>query len=130
MEMDRDSAFAGRLEVVDTGRRRRWSVAEKVRIVEESYRGHLQVSRTARRYGISKTLLFRWRRAYREGSLGGGSASFVPAVVVPDGAAQPSGETAGRSGRMEIVALGGRRVIVDADVDAAALAQVIEVLEG
>ena len=49
MEMDRDSAFAGRLEVVDTGRRRRWSVAEKVRIVEESYRGHLQVSRTARR---------------------------------------------------------------------------------
>jgi len=37
----------------------------------------------------------------------------------------------GRSltGRMEIIVAKGRRIIVDADVDAAALARVIEVLE-
>ena len=48
-----DSAQVYRLEVVDTGRRRRWSFEEKLRIVEESHQGHRQVSATARRHGIS-----------------------------------------------------------------------------
>jgi len=60
-----------RLEVVDTGRRRRWSFEEKLRIVEESHQGHRQVSATARRHGISASLLFSWRRDFREGRLGG-----------------------------------------------------------
>ena len=35
MDMHKDSVQVCRLEVVDTGRRRRWSVEEKRRIVEE-----------------------------------------------------------------------------------------------
>jgi hypothetical protein len=48
-------------------------------------------------------------------------------MMVPDsdGARQP----ASTKGRMVIVVGNGRRVIVDADVDPAALARVIEVLE-
>ncbi|MBB4268224.1 hypothetical protein [Roseospira visakhapatnamensis] len=38
-----------RLEIVETGRRRQFSDAEKVRIVEESFVGSRQASATARR---------------------------------------------------------------------------------
>src|SRR5215813_5816556 len=60
-------AQVGRLEVVDTGRRRRWSEEEKLRIVAESFSGRRLVSSTARRHGISTSLLFTWRRTYRYG---------------------------------------------------------------
>ncbi len=40
------------MDVVDTGRRRRFSVAELIRIVEESLSGPNMVRSTARRYGV------------------------------------------------------------------------------
>lgn len=106
-----------RLEVVETGRRRRWSPDAKARIVEESLCGARQASATARRHGIAASLLFKWRKAYRAGELGdGGAATFMPAVVVPEGAvSSPPTPSPGRGrevagGRMEIVAASGRRV--------------------
>jgi transposase len=45
MDMDIDSGFVGRLGVVATGRRRRWSDAEKLRIVAESLAGSRQALR-------------------------------------------------------------------------------------
>ena len=62
-----DTRHISRLEIVDTGRRRRWSAAEKLRIVEESFSAPRLASATARRHGISNQLLFAWRKAYREG---------------------------------------------------------------
>src|SRR6478735_9089192 len=78
-----DSRIAGhhvsRLEIVETGRRRRWSASEKLRIVEESYSAPRQGSATARRHGISNQLLNLWRKAAREGRLGIGPVNgFVP----------------------------------------------------
>ncbi|WP_413876520.1 transposase [Albidovulum sp.] len=79
------------LSVVDEGRRREWTDAEKVRIVEESLRGFRQCAATARRYEISRALLTRWRRDFRSGQLVAGSrpqllavqvASDVPPVLV------------------------------------------------
>jgi transposase len=117
-----------RLEVVNTGRRRRWSEDEKLRIVEESFQGHRQVSATARRHDISPSLLFSWRKTFQEDCCRGDEViGFAPAMVVPDGEALP-GEAAG-GGRMEIVTTTGRRIIVGADVDARALARVLAVLE-
>ena len=57
--MDRltDTRQISRLEVVDSGRRRRWSDAAKLRIIEESLSGPRLVSATARRNGISNQLL-------------------------------------------------------------------------
>ena len=55
-----DPKFRSRIEVlsvVDKGRRRDWTDAEKVRIVEESLRGFRQCAATARRYEISRALL-------------------------------------------------------------------------
>jgi transposase len=108
MDMDRDGVFAGRLEVVETGRRRRWSEAEKARIVAESLAGHRQASATARRHGIPNSLLFRWRREYRQGRLcaGDSDGGFVPAMVIADAPTEaPVGSPA--AGRMEIVAAAG-----------------------
>jgi transposase-like protein len=78
-----DTRHISRLAIVDTGRRRRWSAAEKLRIVEESFSAPRLASATARRHGISSQLLFAWRKAYREGRLGD-IAGFVPAVIVPE----------------------------------------------
>ena len=63
MDSDKCSAQFEPLAVVDTGRRRRWTEDEKVRIVMESLRGPRQISATARRYGLSRLLLIRWRQA-------------------------------------------------------------------
>jgi transposase-like protein len=53
-----------RLEVVDTGRRRRWTEEEKLRIVTESLSGPRLGLLTARRYGIARSLLATWRRQF------------------------------------------------------------------
>ncbi|MEH3036050.1 MAG: transposase [Sphingomonas adhaesiva] len=125
MDIRTDSRQPHRLEIVDTGRRRRWSEAAKVRVVEESFLEPRTASATARRHGISNQLMFAWRKAYREGRLGGGSVSgFVPAVIV----AEPS-VTRPSDGRLEIVTANGRRILVDRDVDADALLRVVRALE-
>jgi transposase len=83
MTRHKDSAQVCRLEVVDTGRRCRWSFEEKLRIVEESHQGHRQVSATARRHGISSSLLSAWRRDFREGRLGDADVpGLLPAVIL------------------------------------------------
>ena len=75
----------GRLEVVETGRRRRWSEDEKARIVLESLAGPRLVSATARRHGISRSQLLAWRRTLRiERSEAEPVPGFVPAEIVPE----------------------------------------------
>jgi transposase len=125
MDSHNDSRHISRLEIVDTGRRRRWSEAEKLRIVEESFSGPRQASTTARRHGISNPLLFAWRKAYREGRLGEAFA-FVPAVIVPE---QPKKGTGPNCSRMEIVSANGRRVVVDCHIDVEMLLRIIRGLE-
>lgn len=75
------------LSVTDSGRSRRWSAAEKVRIVEESLSRPRSGAVTVRRYDISRTLLTRWRKEYREGLHGKEPfAAFAPVMI----AAEPS----------------------------------------
>ena len=125
MDILTDSRHPHRLEIVDTGRRRRWSDAAKLRVLEESFSEPRIASATARRHGISNQLIFAWRKAYREGRLGAGPVSgFVPAVVVPDPPAR-----AERVGRLEIFTGNGRRILVDRDVDLDALVRVVRALE-
>ena len=118
-----------RLEIVETGRRRRWSEGEKLRIVEESFSGRRLVSATARAHGISRSLLTTWRRLDREGRLGDeATLSFTPVVVAPLPAAA-AGPERSRTERIEIVLTNGRRIIVSMDVEPGALARIVAVLE-
>lgn len=57
-----------RIEII-TGmeRRRRWTAAEKLRIVEETLVPGDSVSAVARRHGVAPNLLYRWRRLMTEG---------------------------------------------------------------
>ncbi|WP_247676998.1 transposase [Leisingera sp. HS039] len=50
-----DDKFRPEIEILssaDAPRRRHWSDADKIRIVEESFVGHRQVAATARRHGV------------------------------------------------------------------------------
>ena len=53
--------------ITDGGRRRRWSAAEKVRIVEETLYDGESISAVARRNGVVPNLLNRWRRLMLDG---------------------------------------------------------------
>jgi len=53
--------------ITDGGRRRRWTAAEKLRIVEETLDERTSISVVARRNGVAPNLLYRWRRLMLEG---------------------------------------------------------------
>ena len=116
-----------RVEVVERGRRRRWSDEQKLKIVVESLSGPRQVAATARRHGISCSQLVTWRRAFQAEPAGTPSApTFVPAVIAPAAAeaqpAEPRPDARAAASRMEIVLASSRRIVVGADVDGEALA--------
>ena len=56
------------IEIIsDGGRRRRWSAAEKLRIVEETMFEGKSITAVARRNGVAPDLLYRWRELMLEG---------------------------------------------------------------
>ena len=113
-----------RIEVITgVGRRRRWTDEEKAWIVAESLDPATTVSAVARRYGLHASQLFTWRQQLAAPAARD-TPAFVP-VVVAEGGAIP----AEMAGRMEI-ALGPAVIRVGADVDAAALRRVLEVVRG
>ena len=101
--------------------------------MEEALVPGASISAVARRYGLHPSQVFAWRKAVRAESLAevAGSVSadyaFMPVVVAGGSPLPPTGSLA--CGRMEIVLVSGRRIVVDAGVDAAALDRVVNVLE-
>ena len=68
-----------RIEVITgTARRRRWSIEEKLRILDESLEPGESVSAVARRNGVAPNLLYRWRRLMNQGGAGGGQFGGAP----------------------------------------------------
>jgi len=53
--------------ITDGGRRRRWSAADKLRIVEETLYDSESISAVTRRNGVAPNLLYRWRKLMLEG---------------------------------------------------------------
>jgi len=93
----------------------------------ESFEEPRAASATARRHGISGSLLFAWRKAFREGRLSDAMApGFALAVIVSEHP-MPAVPTPG--GRIEVVTRNGHRVIVEGAVDTSGLARVLDVLE-
>jgi transposase len=131
MDGNTHSPQIGRLEVVDTGRRRRWSEDEKLKIVLESLHAPRQVSATARRYGISRSLLLQWRRLFRAERKGAAEQQigFVPAMVVPESdAAVPAPIGLAGGGAIEIEFATGARMRITGEVDRATLTAAIRAL--
>jgi len=123
MDSHTPSAQVARLEVVDSGRRRRWSDDEKLKIVLESLAVPRQVSATARQYGIARSQLLQWRRLFRpeRTQTAEPPTGFVPAVVVPDreaASSTPAGSAV--AGAIEIEFASGARMRITGTVDPAA----------
>ena len=114
-----------RFAVVET--RRRWTEAEKLAILEEVRTSGTTLSAVARKHGLSRELVFRWRREARAKAQRN-DHGLVPVLVAAPGSAGTA--SPGGSDAIEIVLAGNRRVIVGKGVDCAALRQVIAVLEG
>lgn len=122
-------------------RRRRWSAAEKLRIVEETLHPGAKVTEVAQRNQVSRALVFAWRRMARTGQLGvAPSPVFVPVQIAapiartPDSSPAPdvkrsSALSRRRPGLIEIDLVDGRRVRVDAQFDAEALSRLLDLLE-
>ena len=131
MDVHTHSRRLERLEIVETGRRRRWSEDEKLKIVVESFQSPRQVTATARRHGISRWQLHEWRRAFRaaQTETTGPQAGFVPATVVAE-PQTPSREftAAPDVGTIEIDFANGARMRVTGAIDAATLAAALRAL--
>jgi len=122
-----------RAEVITVERRRRWSWTDKQQIVDETLMPGTSISAVARRYGLHPSQVFAWRKAVREGDIeevGSGllDCMFAPVVLTGGSRVSPPSGAIG-CGRMEIVLISGRRIVVDASVDAAALGRIVNVLE-
>jgi transposase len=95
----------------------------------ESFQAPRTISSTARRHGISRSLLMTWRRSFGPEPISPQSEHCGFARVVLAAEVEPAVAATPTSGQMVIVVGRDRRVIVDAGVDAAALARVLQVLE-
>ena len=119
-----------KIEVLGTERRRRWSLQDKLQIVEETMQPDVTVSEVARRHGLAPSVVFTWRRLAREGRLGDTGPAFVPVEITPlPVQAVPMVSSSRRTGLIEIVLGRGRRIRVDREVDPEALRRVLQVVE-
>ena len=126
------------IELVTTERRRRWTRAEKERLVAASFAPGVSASDVAREAGLHVSQLFRWRKLLCERIAPPPPVpvpALVPVAVVPSPPPTPTepsakpGRVRRRGGVIEISLGGGRHLKVDRDVDAEALRRVLSVLE-
>jgi transposase len=127
-------------------RRRRFSIEQKLAVLTEAMAPGANISAVARRHGLLPAQVYKWRRLAELGVIDVPGASelpsFVAVEITKDVPSLPApvledkpiaDDTPGRrqrkkAGLIEIELESGRRVRVDRDVDAAALARVLDVL--
>jgi transposase len=115
-------------------RRRRWTSAEKLRIVEESLAELASVAEVARRYDVHPNLVHAWRRQARAGTLvprAEDECRFAPVMVKPDDVVMGSAPNA-MSGEpvIEVVLRNGRLLHLPAGVAPARAGALADALEG
>jgi|SRR5271157_155263 len=121
-------------------RRRRWTTAEKLRIIEETWAPEAVVNEVARRHDIHPHQLHAWRQQARRGLLapavapataGQSGSEFVP-VAVTGGGVRRSAPTdvAVSSLPIELVLRNGRVLRLAESVPPARAAVLADALEG
>ena len=125
-------------------RRRRWSEEEKVGVVAEATMPGAQLAEIARRHGVSRSLLYTWRREAKRRLPSDGGDVILPElvpVVVSDVSREKSAPVVGterrgarpsgapkHEGMVEIVLPGDVRVRVRGRVEERTLRAVLNVL--
>ena len=129
------------LEIIS--RRRKWTPEEKAALLAEIDAEGGRVSVVARRHGISASLLYNWRSAWKAAAAmrAAGRVEFVPVGIIgqtpaeptllPASEPPPTGEHQGHpTGRIEIELPNGARIRVDAQVNEKALRRVLQAMKG
>ena len=119
-----------------TGPRRKYALAEKVRILEETRRPGASIAEVARAHGVNANVVFGWRRLWQRGLLhaqSAPSASLLPVKVesptlLPTVKALSNPAPARERGIIEIEFSGGIRVRLHGAVDALLLKRVLKTL--
>ena len=113
-------------------RRRRWTPADKLRIVQEAFAPNAVAKRVAERHEISTGLLFTWRRQLMTNR----PTNFLPVQLVsaepdpPSPASSPSAPPSGPPGLIEVDMPNGARVRVGQGADLTVLRTVLAALGG
>jgi transposase len=127
-------------------RRRRWTLEQKLVLVEEVSRPGSSVAAVADRHGVSRSLLFEWRRQIREGTMpclvrADAAATLVPVRIVEDAPPKetprqpmPSRRSAERPGKsaamVEVVLRNGRVLRVSEAIAPEVLGRLAAALDG
>ena len=124
------------VEVFRGQARRRWSEADKRRLVAETLAVGGTVHGVARRYGINTSQLFTWRKQLRLGLAPAAEPEAAPTIAgfaaVTIAPAAPSMERVEpmSSGLIEIELAGGERVRISGAADPAVAAAALRALAG
>jgi transposase-like protein len=120
-----------------SGPRRRYTMAEKRSMVEETQLHGASVPEVAQRHGINPNLLSIWRRLHRQGLLdqkGVGQGALLPAkvstptVLPSERAATPKAAEKNSDVQIEVEFSGGQRLRIRGAVDRALLPDLVSVL--
>jgi transposase len=114
-------------------RRRRWTTAEKLRLVEQTLAPEATVAEVARRYDVHPNLLHSWRRQAQQGVLtDGGTASagagFAAVAMAPPVLSFQRSGTSATGGAIEIEFAAGVRMRITGAVESSTLVALIRSL--
>jgi transposase len=120
-----------RVEIFHERARRRWSEADKRRLVEETLAPGETVHGVARRHGVNTSQLFTWRKQLRIGlePVPAPSVAGFAAVAIAPTTVSPVDDTV-PSGLIEIELAGGDRVRISGAVDPGVVAAALRALAG
>ena len=121
--------------LVGPERRRRWTVEAKLAIVREAFAPGARVADVARRRDVSRTQVYQWRAAVRDGRLtdaGQDVVGFVPVEMplLPPPAIDGATKSPSPLASIEIDLAGGRRLKVSPSLPTAELRRLIRAVEG
>ena len=125
------------VEIFPGQARRRWSEADKRRLVAETIGPGATVHGVARRHGVSPRQLFAWRKLYRVGAGLERAGPALPSVpgfaaveIAPATPPSVADVVPAPSGLIEIELAGGDRVRISGAPDPAAVAAALRALTG
>jgi transposase len=119
-------------EMLGVERRRRWSTDEKLSIIMAVGVDGAMVTQVAQRHDITRQQIYAWRHGLKRNGLWPveDGAVFLPLDLSPDSEAEPPFVSDGiGSSFVEIALTKGRQLRVASDLDDAALARLIRVVE-
>jgi transposase len=125
-----------RVEIFHERARRRWTAADKRRLVAETLAPGETVHGVARRHGVNTSQLFTWRKQLRVGLEPATASATAPAVAgfaavaIAPSASPADGMTPGPLGLIEIELAGGDRVRISGAPDPAVVAATLRALAG